>query len=76
MYKMRQYVLVSALSALSVSVIANAFYQKEQFYPAVIYLQKSNPSLAVSLFGPSFLLYALPILSAPDIYLRCGGWSE
>ncbi|XP_067938410.1 E3 ubiquitin-protein ligase synoviolin B-like [Watersipora subatra] len=28
-------------------VIANAFHQKKQFYPAVVYLTKSNPSLAV-----------------------------
>ncbi|CAK9304816.1 unnamed protein product [Gordionus sp. m RMFG-2023] len=28
-------------------VIGNAFYQKKQFYPAIVYLTKSNPSLAI-----------------------------
>lgn len=29
-------------------VIANAYYQKKQFYPSVVYITKSNPSMAVS----------------------------
>lgn len=33
---------------LTASVIANAFYQKKQFYPSVVYITKSNPSIAVS----------------------------
>lgn len=28
-------------------VIGNAYHQKEQFYPSVVYLTKSNPSMAV-----------------------------
>ncbi|CAD7092939.1 unnamed protein product [Hermetia illucens] len=39
---------LSALSlALTAVVIGNAFYQKKQFYPSVVYITKSNPSMAV-----------------------------
>ena len=34
--------------ALSAMVIGNAYYQKKQFYPSVVYITKSNPSMAVS----------------------------
>lgn len=34
--------------ALTTVVLANAYYQKKQFYPAVVYITKSNPSMAVS----------------------------
>lgn len=41
---------VTVLSlALTTVVIANAYYQKKQFYPSVVYITKSNPSMAVSL---------------------------
>uniref|UniRef100_A0A8C4QCL0 RING-type E3 ubiquitin transferase n=1 Tax=Eptatretus burgeri TaxID=7764 RepID=A0A8C4QCL0_EPTBU len=40
-----------ALSAVSVAltsaVVGHGFYQKQQFYPTVVYLTKSSPSLAV-----------------------------
>lgn len=40
---------VTVLSlALTTIVIANAYYQKKQFYPSVVYITKSNPSMAVS----------------------------
>lgn len=40
---------ISVLSlALTTIVIANAYYQKKQFYPSVVYITKSNPSMAVS----------------------------
>lgn len=39
-------VVVSAV--LSGCVIANAFRQKKQFYPSVVYICKSNPCMAVS----------------------------
>lgn len=39
---------ISVLSlALTCIVIANAYYQKKQFYPSVVYITKSNPSMAV-----------------------------
>jgi E3 ubiquitin-protein ligase synoviolin len=34
--------------ALTTAVIGNAYYQKKQFYPSVVYITKSNPSMAVS----------------------------
>jgi hypothetical protein len=33
---------------LTAAVIGNAFYQKKQFYPSVVYITKSNPCMAVS----------------------------
>jgi len=41
---------------LTTFVIGNAFHQKKQFYPAVVYLTKSNPSLAVSITNAVFLV--------------------
>jgi E3 ubiquitin-protein ligase synoviolin len=35
---------------LTVSVVLNAFYQRKQFYPSVVYLTKSNLSMAVRFF--------------------------
>lgn len=32
---------------LTAVVVANAYYQKKQFYPSVVYITKSNPSMAV-----------------------------
>ncbi|KAK7076364.1 E3 ubiquitin-protein ligase synoviolin [Halocaridina rubra] len=33
--------------ALTASVIGNAYYQKKQFYPSVVYITKTNSSMAV-----------------------------
>lgn len=33
--------------ALTSAVVGNAFYHKKQFYPSVVYITKSNPSMAV-----------------------------
>lgn len=39
---------ISVISvALTTLVVANAYYQKKQFYPSVVYITKSNPSMAV-----------------------------
>ena len=43
--------LTMASFALTAAVIGNAYYQKKQFYPSVVYITKSNPSMAVSLIG-------------------------
>lgn len=41
---------LSVISILLTSaVIGNAYYQKKQFYPSVVYITKSNPSMAVSI---------------------------
>ncbi|XP_058814131.1 E3 ubiquitin-protein ligase HRD1 isoform X2 [Topomyia yanbarensis] len=39
---------ISVISlALTSLVLGNAYYQKKQFYPSVVYITKSNPSMAV-----------------------------
>lgn len=41
--------LVTAVSlALTGAVVAHAYFLKHQFYPTVVYLTKSSPSMAVS----------------------------
>ncbi|XP_017474352.1 PREDICTED: E3 ubiquitin-protein ligase HRD1 isoform X3 [Rhagoletis zephyria] len=42
-----QLLLSSICLALTSVVIGNAYYQKKQFYPAVVYITKSNASMAV-----------------------------
>lgn len=37
--------------ALTTVVIGNAYYQKKQFYPSIVYLTNSNPSMAVSTYN-------------------------
>lgn len=47
--KMVRAVLVTATSlALTGAVVAHAYLLKHQFYPTVVYLTKSSPSMAVS----------------------------
>ncbi|KAL7297446.1 hypothetical protein TKK_0009818 [Trichogramma kaykai] len=38
-------VLISV--ALTCAVVGNAYYHKKQFYPSVVYITKSNPSMAI-----------------------------
>lgn len=47
--KMRSAALSLGLTLATFTVIANAIYQKKQFYPSVVYITKSNSSMAVSL---------------------------
>ena len=49
MAKMRLLALSAVSVALTSAVVAHGFYQKQQFYPTVVYLTKSSPSLAVRL---------------------------
>lgn len=44
---MRSFLIFLASALLSGGVIANAVFQKKQFYPSVVYISKSNPSMAV-----------------------------
>ena len=46
---MKALLLTTASLALSISVMANAYVQKKQFYPSIVYITKSNPSMAVSI---------------------------
>lgn len=44
--------------SLTATVIGNAYYQKKQFYPSVVYITKSNPSMAV-MYIQAFILVLL-----------------
>ncbi|BES90402.1 Ring finger protein [Nesidiocoris tenuis] len=43
---------------LTTLVIGNAYFQKKQFYPSVVYITKSNPSMAV-IYIQAFILVIL-----------------
>lgn len=45
--KMRTFSLTGLSFFLTGAVIGNAYYQKKQFYPSVVYITKSNPSMAM-----------------------------
>ena len=44
---MKSVILTGLSFVLTGAVIGNAYYQKKQFYPSVVYITKSNPSMAV-----------------------------
>lgn len=53
--------LVTATSlALTGAVVAHAYFLKHQFYPTVVYLTKSSPSMAVSSSTSALLTSPLP----------------
>lgn len=45
--KMRIELVILGSIVLSTSVVGNAYYQKKQFYPSVVHITKSNPSMMV-----------------------------
>lgn len=45
-------------TALTCAVIGNAYYQRKQFYPTVVHITKSNPSMTVS-FDVFFLKFSV-----------------
>lgn len=47
MLKMRSLGISLVSICLTMAVISNAYYQKKQFYPSVVYITKSNPSMVV-----------------------------
>lgn len=47
----RTVIMMASSLALTTAVVAHAYYLKHQFYPTVVYLTKSSPSMAVSI-GP------------------------
>lgn len=55
---LRVAVMIGASLALTAAVVAHAFYLKHQFYPTVVYLTKSSPSMAV-LYIQAFVLVFL-----------------
>ena len=44
---MRLALLTVVSLLMTAAVIGNAYYQRQQFYPSVVYITKSNPSMAV-----------------------------
>ncbi|KAL3872933.1 hypothetical protein ACJMK2_036105 [Sinanodonta woodiana] len=58
MMKMRSLVLTGLSSVLSAIVVGNAYIQKKQFYPSVVYITKSNSSMAV-LYLQAFVFVVL-----------------
>ena len=46
--KMRIELVILGSLVLSTSVVGNAYYQKKQFYPSVVHITKSNPSMMVT----------------------------
>ncbi|XP_062456799.1 uncharacterized protein LOC134154132 isoform X3 [Rhea pennata] len=54
----RTAVMMASSLALTTAVVAHAYYLKHQFYPTVVYLTKSSPSMAV-LYIQAFVLVFL-----------------
>ncbi|XP_054712103.1 LOW QUALITY PROTEIN: E3 ubiquitin-protein ligase synoviolin-like [Uloborus diversus] len=55
---MRAALLSLGSVVLTVAVVGSAYYQKKQFYPSVVYITKSNPSMAV-IYLQAFVLVLL-----------------
>ncbi|XP_047994624.1 E3 ubiquitin-protein ligase synoviolin isoform X1 [Leguminivora glycinivorella] len=57
---MKMKALLATVSSLVLTtvVIGNAYYQKKQFYPSIVYLTNSNPSMAV-MYLQAFILVLL-----------------
>ena len=70
---MRSEVLAAASVGLTALVLANAWVQRQQFYPSVVYITKSNPSMAVIylqvelLTANSFFNFFLAVPGAGDL---------
>jgi E3 ubiquitin-protein ligase synoviolin len=46
--KMRAILFTLGSFLLTAAVVGHAYYQRKQFYPSVVFITKSNPSMAVS----------------------------
>ncbi|XP_071477983.1 E3 ubiquitin-protein ligase synoviolin B-like [Diadema antillarum] len=57
-FKMKGLILTATSFALTATVLGHAYVQKKQFYPSVVYITKSNPSLAV-LYLQAFVIVIL-----------------
>jgi len=55
---MRSALLTGASLLMTAAVIGNAYYQRQQFYPSVVYITKSNPSMAV-IYVQAFVMVIL-----------------
>lgn len=59
---MRAAVLTAASVMLTATVLANAWSQRQQFYPSVVYITKSNPSMAVIYIQVTFCIMVMVII--------------
>ena len=48
--------MTAASLALTMTVLGNAWSQRQQFYPSVVYITKSNPSMAVIYLQVAWLI--------------------
>lgn len=71
---MKSFLVTIGSLALSMGVIGNAFVHKKQFYPSVVYLTKSNPSMAVRI--AMFVLKVMFMLGSlfASIGICCSVW--
>ena len=53
---MRAAMMTAASLALTMTVLGNAWSQRQQFYPSVVYITKSNPSMAVIYLQVAWLI--------------------
>nr|CAX75887.1 E3 ubiquitin-protein ligase synoviolin-B precursor [Schistosoma japonicum]CAX75888.1 E3 ubiquitin-protein ligase synoviolin-B precursor [Schistosoma japonicum] len=56
---MRYAILASASLIVSSIVVTNTYYRKKQFYPTVVYLTNSQPSLSILLFQCVVILFLI-----------------
>ena len=54
--RMRAAMMTAASLALTMTVLGNAWSQRQQFYPSVVYITKSNPSMAVIYLQVAWLI--------------------
>ena len=70
---MRSEVLAAASVGLTALVLANAWVQRQQFYPSVVYITKSNPSMAVIYLQVKFQIILFFSFSSKKLLLAVPG---
>ena len=79
MQEMRTILLTSISFGLTAMVIGNAYYQKKQFYPSVVYITKSNPSMAVRTFffeTENLCWQPLPVSTYSRFWTHFSAWDK
>ena len=69
---MRAAVLTAASVVLTTLVLGNAWSQRQQFYPSVVYITKSNPSMAVIYLQVLRILILIDLLIL-HVLVSCSG---
>jgi len=68
---MRSLIVTVASLALTAGVLTNAYLHKQQFYPSVVYITKSSPSMAILYLQVCQVAAVIVILSSIIISLVC-----